>query len=324
MGNAKMEIPIYLFLGFLESGKTTFIQDTLQEDYFADGQKTLLVACEEGEEEYDSEILKEANCVLEVIEEEEDFTMETLKNYVKEHMPERVIIEYNGMWNVADGIDVIQDADLFELYQIITLVNAQTFQVYMNNMRSLAVETFKYAEMAIMNRCTPDMDLGAYKRTIRSANRRLQVMLEMADGYDDVPVEESLPYEIDAPMIELQDDDFGIWYMDAMDHPERYDGKEIHMKTMVYKPQGMEKGIIIPGRFAMTCCEDDVQFLGVTCKLNHVKSKTMKTVKNRDWIMLTARIACEYNEEYEEKEPVLYASRIEIAEKPEDDLIYFV
>lgn len=319
-----MELPIYLFLGFLESGKTTFIQDTLQEEYFADGQKTLVVACEEGEEEYDEQILKAANCVLEVIEDQEDFTVETLKNYVKKHMPERVLIEYNGMWNVADGIDIIQDTDLFELYQIITLVNAETFQVYMNNMRSFAVEMFKYAEMAILNRCTPEMDLGAYKRMIRSANRRLQVMLEMADGYDNVPVEESLPYDIDSPMIELNDDDFGIWYMDAMDHPERYDGKEIHMKSIVCKPQGMPKGTIIPGRFAMTCCADDIQFLGVICKLEHVKSATMKTVKNRDWIMLTARIVCEYNEEYEDKGPVLYASRIEAAQKPEEDLIYFV
>lgn len=318
-----MELPVYLFLGFLESGKTTFIQDTLQEEYFADGQKTLILACEEGEEEYEDEILSEANCVLEVIEEQEDFTVEVLKKYCKKHMPERVLIEYNGMWNVADGIDILQDADIFELYQIIALVDATTFQVYMNNMRSLAVEMFKYAEMAILNRCTPDMDLGAYKRMIRSANRRLQVMLEMADGYDDVPIEESLPYDVEAPFIELEDDDYGIWYMDAMDHPERYDGKEVHLKSIVCRPAELPKGVIIPGRFAMTCCADDIQFLGMICKMEHVKSSTMKIVKNRDWIMLTARIACEYHEEYEGKGPVLYAIRIEKAEKPEDDLIYF-
>lgn len=318
-----MELPVYLFLGFLESGKTTFIQDTLQEDYFADGQKTLILACEEGEEEYDDEILQEANCVVEVIEEEEDFTVEAIKELIKKHMPERVMIEYNGMWNVADGIDVIQDTNLLELYQVITLINAETFQVYMNNMRSLAVEMFKYAEMAIMNRCTPEMDLGSFRRMIRSGNRRLQVMFEMADGYDDVPVEESLPYDLDASKIELEDEDFGIWFMDAMDHPERYDGKEIHMKTIVCKPNNFPKGLMIPGRFAMTCCADDIQFLGVICKMEHVKSSTMKTVKNRDWIMLTARIACEYHEEYGAKGPVLYAERIESAQKPEDDLIYF-
>lgn len=318
-----MEIPVYLFLGFLESGKTTFIQDTLQEEYFADGQKTLIISCEEGEEEYEDELLKEANCVLEMIEDEEDFTADTLKMLLKQHTPERVMIEYNGMWNVADGIDAIQDTNMLEVYQTIAMIDATTFQVYMNNMRSLGVEMFKYSEMAIMNRCTPEMDLGSFRRMIRSGNRQLQVMFEMAEGYEDVSVEESLPYDIESNYIELEDDDFGIWFMDAMDHPERYDGKEIHMKTIVCKPPEFPKGMIIPGRFAMTCCADDIQFLGVICKMDHVKSSTMKAVKNRDWIMLTAKIACEYSEEYEGKGPVLYATRIERAEKPEDDLIYF-
>ncbi len=318
-----MEIPVYLFLGFLESGKTTFIQDTLQEEYFADGQKTLIISCEEGEEEYEDELLKEANCVLEMIEDEEDFTADTLKMLLKQHTPERVMIEYNGMWNVADGIDAIQDTNMLEVYQTIAMIDATTFQVYMNNMRSLGVEMFKYSEMAIMNRCTPEMDLGSFRRMIRSGNRQLQVMFEMAEGYEDVSVEESLPYDIESNYIELEDDDFGIWFMDAMDHPERYDGKEIHMKTIVCKPPEFPKGMIIPGRFAMTCCADDIQFLGVICKMEHVKSSTMKAVKNRDWIMLTAKIACEYSEEYEGKGPVLYATRMERAEKPEDDLIYF-
>lgn len=318
-----MELPVYLFLGFLESGKTTFIQDTLQEEYFADGQKTLLIACEEGEEEYEDSILEEANCVLEVVDEEEEFTKDLLLQLLEKHKPERVIIEYNGMWNVADGIDTIQDTNTLELYQTITLVDSTTFLVYMNNMRSLFMEMFRYGEMAILNRCTPDMELGSFRRLMRSGNRRLQVMFEMAEGYDDVEVEEELPYDLDAPKIELEDDDFGVWFMDAMDYPERYDGKEIHMKVLVCKPKDMPKGMIIPGRFAMTCCVDDIQFLGMLCKMEHVKSSTMKNVKNRDWIMLTAKIACEYQEEYEGKGPVLYATRIEKAEKPEDDLIYF-
>ena len=212
---------------------------------------------------------------------------------------------------------------MLEVYQTIAMIDATTFQVYMNNMRSLGVEMFKYSEMAIMNRCTPEMDLGSFRRMIRSGNRQLQVMFEMAEGYEDVSVEESLPYDIESNYIELEDDDFGIWFMDAMDHPERYDGKEIHMKTIVCKPPEFPKGMIIPGRFAMTCCADDIQFLGVICKMEHVKSSTMKAVKNRDWIMLTAKIACEYSEEYEGKGPVLYATRMERAEKPEDDLIYF-
>lgn len=317
-----IEIPTYLFFGFLESGKTTFIQDTLQEDYFNDGQRTLLIACEEGEEEYEEEILKKANTQIVYVEDEEDFTKEFLfESYVK-HAPDRVLIEYNGMWNIERLISVL-DTTLLAVFQVITLANAETFDLYMNNMRSLAVEMFKVSELVIMNRCSKDTPRATYRRSIKAVNRRIQVAFESENMDDDVEEEDFLPYEIDGDEIQLEDEDFGIWFMDAMERPELYDGKTLVTKARVMKNMRLPKGCFVPGRHAMTCCADDIQFIGYLCHINHAKSSTVKALKNEMWITLTAEIKAEYSKEYGEVGPVLYAKRIEMAEKPEDELVYF-
>ena len=79
--NKESRIPVYMINGFLESGKTDFISFTIKQDYFRTGERTLLLLCEEGEQEYDPKVLKKTNTILEVIEDEEDFTVDAL-NYL--------------------------------------------------------------------------------------------------------------------------------------------------------------------------------------------------------------------------------------------------
>ncbi len=322
-GKVNMEIPVYLFMGFLESGKTMFIQDTLEEDYFNDGQRTLIIACEEGEEEYDDELLKRTNSTILYVEEEEDFTRDFLTQNIVKYYPDRVLIEYNGMWSLEKMVAAMDYTPLV-IFQAITLVNAETFDLYLNNMRSLAVEMFKMTDMVIMNRCTKDTQKATYRRSIKAVNRRAQVVFESADMEDDGEEEEEfLPYEIDGDEIRLEDDDYGIWFIDAMERPEVYEGKTVIMKAKVFKSMRLPKGCFVPGRHAMTCCADDIQFIGYLCHTNHAKSSTLKALKNEMWITLTAEVKIEYNEEYGEKGPVLYAKRVEAAEKPEEELVYF-
>ena len=322
-GKRNMEIPVYVFMGFLESGKTTFIQDTLEEDYFNDGQRTLLFACEEGMEEYDEELLKETNTTL-VYVEEEDFNKDFLMSKVLQYYPDRVIIEYNGMWPVQKIYDETEGMPL-DIFQTITTINAETFDLYMNNMRSLAVEMFKISEMIIMNRCTPETPRATYRRSIKAVNRRAQVLFEALDGDDgeDVDEDAALPYDLEADEIHLEDEDFGIWFIDIMERPEMYEGKTVVMKAHIFKSIRLPKGCFVPGRHAMTCCADDIQFIGYLCHANHAKSSTIKTLKNKMWATVTAEIKLEYNEEYGEKGPVLYAKRIEAAEPPVEELVYF-
>ncbi len=317
----KNEIPVYLFLGFLESGKTSFILDTLEEDYFNNGEKTLIIACEEGEEEYTDQVLANANASLVYVEEEEDFTTDFLKEMIRLHQPQRVLIEHNGMWSV-EKLCLSMEGTPMMIYQTIVMVNAETFDLYMNNMRSLAVEMFKIGEMIIFNRCNKDTPRATYRRSIKAVNRRAQVLFESVDeemGEED----EALPYDVEGDEIVLEDEDFGIWFVDAGERPDVYRGKTITMKTVVFKSVRLPKGTFVPGRHAMTCCADDIQFIGYLCHVNHAKSSTLKAIKNKMWIMLTAEIRYEYNEQYGEEGPVLYAKRIEEATKPEDPLIYF-
>ena len=315
------EIPVYLFLGFLESGKTSFMLDTLEEDYFNNGEKTLIIACEEGVEEYDEEVLENSNSTLVYVEDEEDLTPEYFLEVVSEHKPERILIEYNGMWSL-EHLCLSMEGTPLMVYQTIVMVNAETFDLYMNNMRSLAVEMFKIGEMIIFNRCTRETPRATYRRSIKAVNRRAQVMFESSDE-DMGEEDDALPYDVEGDEIVLEDEDFGIWFVDAGERPDVYRGKTITMKTVVFKSVRLPKGTFVPGRHAMTCCADDIQFIGYLCHVNHAKSSTLKAIKNKMWVMITAEIRYEYNEQYGEEGPVLYAKRIEEARQPEDPLVYF-
>ena len=321
-GKKEMEIPVYVFMGFLESGKTSFIQDTLEEDYFNNGERTLLFACEEGMEEYDEELLKKTNTTLVYVEEEEDFNKDFLISKVLQYYPDRVIIEYNGMWSVERMMTEMDDTPLL-VFQTIVTVNGETFDLYMNNMRSLAVEMYKIAEMVITSRCTAEMPRATWRRSIKAVNRRAQVLFESVDDDDMGEEDDTLPFDIEGDEIHLEDEDYGIWFVDAMERPEVYDGKTMVMKTRVFKSIRLPKGCFVPGRHAMTCCADDIQFIGYLCHTNHAKSSTIKSLKNKMWVNLTAEVRIEYNKEYGEEGPVLYAKRVEAAEPPVDELVYF-
>lgn len=321
MNKKPIDIPVYLFMGFLESGKTSFIQDTLEEDYFNNGEKTLLIACEEGEEEYDDQLLEESKTDIVYVEEEEELTREFFLDLLKKYNPDRVLIEHNGMWSIEKLCLAMEGTPLL-IYQTIVMINAETFDLYMNNMRSLAVEMFKIGEMIIMNRCTKDTPRATYRRSIKAVNRRAQVLFESEE--DDLGEEEpDLPYDVDGDEIVLEDEDFGIWFVDAGERPDIYRGKKITMKTIVYKSMKLPKGTFVPGRHAMTCCADDIQFIGYLCKVNHAKSSTLKAIKNKMWVTVTAEIRYEDNEQYGEEGPVLYAERIEAAEQPAEPLVFF-
>lgn len=321
-GKRSSEIPVYLFMGFLESGKTTFIKDTLKEDYFNDGERTLIIACEDGEEEYDEALLKKTNCQIVYVEDEDEFTTAFLNSSIVKYYPDRILIEANGMWSL-ENLYLQMEGTPMMVFQTIVNANAETFDLYMNNMRSLAVEMFKMAEMVIVNRCTPEMPRATWRRSIKAVNRRAQVLFEMAGDYDDEEEDDVLPYDVEGDHITLEDEDFGVWFIDAMERPQIYDGKSITMKARVFKSIRLPKGCFVPGRHAMTCCADDIQFIGYLAMANHAKSSTIKSLKNKMWITITADIKYEFTKEYNDKGPVLYATRIEEADPPEEELVYF-
>lgn len=309
-------IPLYLITGFLDSGKTTLLTETLNMDYFNDGQRTVLIRCEDGEEEYDPQHLSHRNCRMIPVEDQEQLTTEFLLEIDRRYQPERVLFEYNGMW----PIDVLRKLKLpktWGLYQAIHVIDGTTFEMYRNNMQSLIMDAVTDADMVLFNRCTPDMPLSGWKRAIRAVNRQTEIVFETEKG-EELDVPDILPYSLEGEIIVLGDDDYGIWYIDTQENPERYVTKNITFKAQVMTSGKLPKGTFVPGRNAMTCCADDIRFFGFLCKYDKARS-----LKKGSWITITAQIAWEYSPVYEEEGIILYALSVEEAKAPEDPLIYF-
>ena len=306
---------VYIINGFLESGKTEFITYTLAQPYFQMKGTTLILLCEEGEVEYDSSLLKKSRAVVEVIDREEDFNPNHLIELEKKHKPERILIEYNGMWNFKD----MKLPWHWRVEQQITTIDGSTFPMYYNNMRSQLAEMIRNSEMIIFNRCDKvKEELNTYKRNIKAVNPRADVIFEDANGEITDILEDDLPYDLKSDVLELDDYGYGIWYLDSMDHLERYEGKTISFLAMVLLPDNFPKGYFVPGRMAMTCCAEDMAFLGYACEY-----KDADTLKQKEWVKVTAVVKKEYWADYKGEGPVLHAVSVEKAKAPKNEVISF-
>ncbi|MGI5963909.1 MAG: GTP-binding protein [Lawsonibacter sp.] len=309
-------IPLYLITGFLDSGKTTLLTDTLNMDYFNDGQRTVLLRCEDGEEEYDQEQLSKRNCRLIPVEGPQQLTTSFLQEIDRRYQPERVLVEYNGMW----PIQILRDLKLpktWGLYQAIDVVDGTTFDMYRANMQSMIIDMVTEADMVLFNRCTPDMPMSGWKRSIRAVNRMCEIVFEDEKG-EELEVPDLLPYSLEQPHITLEDPDYGIWYLDIQEHPDRYVGKTITYKAQAMTGMRLPKGSFVPGRNAMTCCAEDIRFFGFLCKYDRAKS-----LKKGEWVTVTAEIRWEQANVYDGEGVVLYAKSVEPAQRPDDPLVYF-
>lgn len=313
------EIPVYFFTGFMDSGKTTLIQETLFENGFAeDDDRILIIACEDGDVEYDTEKLKTINASVATIDTEAEFNTEHLQEIADQYRPDVVFVEYNGTWGVGEVYEMELPKN-WVIVQSLATVDATTFEMYMANMRSMMMEQFFQAEVVIFNRCDDNTPKSKFRGNIKAVNRPAQIVYERADGTID-DREEELPFDINADVIEISDADYALWFMDCMENPKKYDGKKVHFLGLVYNPKDgkLKRGDIVPGRFAMTCCVEDITFLGMMCKTG-----MENTPEHRSWIDLTARIKVEFAREYKGKGPILYPIEMKPAEKPQDELVYF-
>ena len=308
--------PVYVINGFLESGKSEFISYTIAQPYFQSKETTLLILCEEGEVEYDPLVLKRARTVCEVIEDQDDFTPEKLLALEKKHKPERIIIEWNGMWNFKE----MRLPWHWAVEQQITTIDASTFQLYYMNMRSLLAEMIRKSELIMFNRCDGlEEQLAGFKRSIKVVNPQAEIVFEDSQGEMNVLFEEDLPFDINADIIELDNLSYGVWFMDALDHPQRYVGKTFKFIGMVAKPEHFPKNYLVPGRLAMTCCEDDMAFLGFACE-----AKNAASFKEKDWVEVTAVVELKYWEDYKGEGPVLKAISVVGTKAPKEEVISFV
>ena len=295
------QIPVYVFTGFLDAGKTKFIQETLEDERFNAGERTLLLVFEEGEEEYDFSTYPHQNVYLEVLD-QQTVTTKQLQQLAKKCKAQRVVAELNGMQLVGDLYSRFPED--WVVAQEVMFADSTTFITYNANMRNLVMDKLVGGQMVVFNRLTPGQDTMPLHKIVRAANRRIDILYDYTDGttaFDEI--EDPLPFDINAPVIEIKDDDYALWYRDVTEEPTKYDGKTVRFKAQVAMLRRDKNNMFAPGRFVMTCCVDDIQFCGVPCKY-----PGSKELKSRSWVMVEAKISAENHQLYQgELGPVLTA-----------------
>ena len=221
------------------------------------------------------------------------------------------------MWELEALNDALPDH--WQIYQIVTIIDATTFEQYQKNIPQQMSQHIMNAQMVIFNRCTDALAEMLRGRKLKVLNRRGDIYLEYSDGRTEQYDDGTPPFDLDLPLIDLSDDDYSTWYVDVMDNPDRYEGKKVSYLAQVAKNIRFGRNAMACGRFAMVCCAADTSFLAVLCKGDQTKD-----FENKDWCKLTGTVHVEKNMLYHGKGPVIY---IDSAEKvpapaPEDQLVY--
>ena len=311
------QIPMYVFTGFLESGKTKFIQETLEDERFNAGEKTLLLVFEDGEEEYDISTYPSQNVYIETPSYEE-LSEEFLENLRKKHHAERVIVELNGMHQAA--YFYLKTPDTWQIAQEVMFADANTFLSYNQNMRQLTVDKLAGAELVVFNRMAPGTDVMPFHKIARAVNRRIDILYEFTDGttkQDDI--EDPLPFDLNTPVVKIEDEDYALFYRDITEEPDKYKGKTVRFKGYVCQTPRVPKGCFVPGRFGMTCCAEDISFIGFICAAENAAA-----LQHRSWVTVTATVGAKEHPIYDGVGPWLEAASVTPAQPPKEELVYFL
>ena len=306
------QIPVYVFTGFLDSGKTKFIQETLEDPRFNDGERTLLLVFEEGEEEYDFSAYPKQNVYMEVLD-QQTVTTKELQALSKKYNAQRVVAELNGMQLV--GEIYARFPGEWVVAQEVMFADTTTFMAYNANMRNLVMDKLVGAQMVVFNRLQPGADTLEFHKLARAANRRIDILYDYMDGTTALDeLEDPLPFDVNADVIEIRDEDYALWYRDVTEEPQKYDGKTVSFKGQVALLRRDKNGMFAPGRFVMTCCVDDIEFCGVPCRYDKAKA-----LAPRSWVMVKAKVSAEKHILYKgDLGPVLTAVEVITDVQPAD------
>lgn len=312
-----MAVPVYLFTGFLESGKTTFIQDTLEDKRFNSGERTLLLVCEEGEIEYEPLKFSGKNVKIHTIESESELDEKKLQELVDSFNAQRVLVEYNGMWMIQSFYDNMPED--WVPYQNMLFFDANSFMSYNANMRSLIVDKLSDCDVCVFNRIAKEFDTMELHKIVRATSRRTNILYEYADGTL-IPdeIEDPLPFDINAPVITVEDRDFALFYRDLTEEMKKYKGKTVRFKALAATDPKFPDKTCALGRHIMTCCADDIQYCGLVSKI-----KDADAVQNSSWYIVTAEIDIRFSRLYGKKGPVFNVKSLIDAQPPEEQVATF-
>ncbi len=310
------QIPVYLFTGFLDSGKTSFIQETLEDPRYNDGTPTLLLLCEEGEIELDEEKMPN-RIFVQTIDSPDELKPKLLERLLRSSRAQRVFVEYNGMWEGRKLFDALPEG--WVIVQEFCFMDSSTILSYNANMRNLVVDKLQTAEMVIFNRLAEGADVMPYHKLVRGISRRADIIYEDVKGQvSPDTIEDPLPFDINAEIIDIEDVDYAIWYRDLSEELPNYEGKTVRLKGRVIIDDRSDGSFFVFGRQVMTCCIEDIQFAGVACLYPDAFS-----LKNGSWATVTAKIHIGNHEAYGREGPLLTVIQVEPALPPLDEVATF-
>ena len=310
------DVPVYLFLGFLESGKTKFIQETLEDTRFNQGEKTVILMCEEGIEEYDLSAFKSGNVYIEAVDGEAELTAEKLADIEKRVRPDRVMCEYNGMFLVQKLFEALPEN--WSVVQAFMFADSSTFLSYNGNMRQLVYDKLNVADLVAFNRFDDKYDRDMFHKTVRAVSRRAEIIFEYVDGTvvpDDTV--DPLPFDLDAPVVEIDDRDYAIWYQDLCEEMNKYDGKTLSLHVKLIKNKLLPDAFIA-GRDLMSCCVEDIRLAAVACR-----NPENFEIEDGGWYKVTGKLEVRFSKAYNKRGPVLTVEKAEKSDAPAQPVATF-
>jgi len=308
-----MTKPVYVFSGFLDSGKTQAIKGTLYNPRFNEGEATLILCFEQGDVIYDEKFLKITNTQVLYLDSIKDLTLEKQKEIDKNYRFERLFLELNGMEddNILYNTGFIGN---WELAQTLTTIDASKFTMYLQNMRQFLYNHVVNAEVVILNR-SDNIDKRYLRNNLKSINQYLELIFEDKDGNVTNKIEDEL-FDTSKDL-EISDIDYGLWFMDAIDNPSKYDKVNITIKAKYAGEIQDYRNVLIMGRKAMVCCANDITDIALPCI--GMKKKDIDVNK---YYLISGEARCIENEEGTEMCAINVKSFKE-AEPPAEELVNF-
>ncbi len=312
-----MMLPVFLFTGFLDAGKTTFLQSMLEDPGFNEGQRTLVILCEDGEEELVPSRFSINNVTIQKVEDQSELTQGNMILWGRKAAASRIMIEYNGMWQMNDLFDRLPEN--WGIAQETMMVDASTIAAFNANMRQLVVDKLNTAELVIFTRVEPEQDKMELHKLVRGISRGAQIVYDLTDGTSvEDDIEDPLPFDINADIVEIADRDYALFYRDLVDEPAKYEGKTVRYKGLCANNMRMPKDTFLAGRHIMTCCEADIAYCPLVCRYDRAKS-----VKHKSWGIVEGTIHEKFSNIYGKKGPVLTVHSFQPAEQPEQPVATF-
>ncbi|MCR4745123.1 MAG: hypothetical protein K5894_07820 [Lachnospiraceae bacterium] len=308
------EVAVFIFAGFLESGKTTALQGMLiNKREIIDG-KALIISTEDGVEEYSKEELKKLDLELLEVEDEDAFTLEYLKDIDKRYSPDTVCIEFNGIWDLKTFINRELPDDWY-FATIFSFVDARTYDIYLQNMRQTLMNPLSVSDVIMFNRCEEDFHRENVRRALKILNSRAEVFFTGKDGSITNVTDEILIPEKNG-ILEVDSSLFCQWFVDCVENTDKYYGKRVRFTALVSRGRGLKSDQIYVGRYAAVCCAEDAQFIGF------IAQKNDEEIKDGDWIEIEAVV--KYGELDSNRRIILLNAREIIKiDPPEVKLLYF-